>query len=407
MPELAENSVDSIVCDPPYHLKMSKKGSSGFMGKKWDGGDVAFHPETWAKAMHVLKPGGYLLAFGGTRTYHRLVCAIEDAGFKIYDCVAWITGQGFPKNHNISKAIDQEAGAEREVVGQKIRGDVEKAKTSGVTMAAADANKNNKDIFGYGVEDMTVPSTNEAKQWDGWGTALKPSMELIVVARKPISERTVASNVLKRGTGGLNIDGCRIEGEAIPINKLEKWSGFGQEVRPDYTPTINTQGRWPANVIHDGSDEVLKAFAVAGNRVSKRIEKPSDCSVEGNTSFDSMRGNRPARGYDDSGSAARFFYCAKANRTDRDEGCENLPNRNGHNTVKPTDLMRYLCRLVTPPNGTILDPFAGSGSTGKAALYEGFNFIGIEGEQEYCAIAKARMQFVMENDSPLLRSKLV
>jgi site-specific DNA-methyltransferase (adenine-specific) len=455
MAEMEDESVDSIVCDPPYEL--------GFMGKSWDSTGIAYDVEVWKQCLRVLKPGGHLLAFGGSRTYHRLACAVEDAGFEIRDQIMWVYGSGFPKSLNIGKAMDKHFGAERDVIGEIVRGDVEKAKTSGVTMAAADANKNNIAIFGYGVEKLTAPATDEAKQWEGWGTALKPAHEPIVVARKPLVG-TVAANVLKHGTGALNIGACRIEGEPVPINRLEQWSGFGQEKRPDYEQEMNTLGRWPANVIHDGSDEVLDLFAKAGDRESGKSNgnaKVGDSSEgvitplrrgtlvprddEGtaarfffaakdseedtkepeeyvpnnkNNVFGEGMGGGFHPGFGDDGSAARFFYCAKASGDDRHEGMEHPGSQfehgttlrkvanattggNNHPTVKPTSLMRYLCRLVTRPGGTVLDPFAGSGSTGKGAILEGFNFIGIEMNKEYCEIAKNRVIHAIENDMPL------
>jgi site-specific DNA-methyltransferase (adenine-specific) len=482
MPELEENSVDSIVTDPPYHLTMTKRlansnagdvernftktipgqgtnpyraAATGFMGKSWDGGDVAFQPETWAKAMRLLKPGGYLLAMGGTRTYHRLVCAIEDAGFEIRDSIAWVYGSGFPKSLDVAKSIDKAARgvpqggpdptsenhgnykggcSEDNPIGQGFGAGPgqfmkdSRSKYDGANRKPAPSTSNG---FGYESKGGILesrPLTEDAQQWDGWGTALKPAMELVVVARKPISEKTIASNVLKWGTGAINIDGCRIEGEPVPINKLKQWSGFGQEKRPDYEQEMNTLGRWPSNVIHDGSDEVLASFPDSDGQQGFVGERHGDRDTVNCYGNFGPRPDTPPRG--DSGSSARFFYCAKASGEDRNEGCEHIepkqyshdgretPNdnayqrnssnssnsSNSHPTVKPTALMRYLVKLVTPPNGTVLDPFTGSGSTGKAALYEGFKFIGIEGEEEYCAIAKARIQFVLENDSPLFRT---
>ena len=384
MKEMPDNSVDSIVTDPPYEL--------GFMGKSWDSSGIAFNVEVWQEALRVLKPGGHLLAFSGSRTYHRMAVAIEDAGFEIRDQIMYVYGSGFPKSHNISKGIDKAAGAEREVVGQKVRGDVQQAKKSGSTYSVADANKNNKAIFGYGVEDLTIASTPEAKQWDGWGTALKPAHEPIVLARKPLIG-TVANNVLTYGTGGLNIDGSRVgtDDTRSPSSK----SSFGlinddswqaQEVMAG-----SASGRFPANFIHDGSDKVVDLL----------------------------------------GEPARFFYCAKASKRDRNEGLEGFekkhraglvgadrtteekldpvserfrtqPVANNHPTVKPTDLMRYLVRLVTQPNGTVLDPFMGSGSTGKACAYEGFNFIGIEQSAEYVEIARARIEYAQKQGKDYL-----
>lgn len=318
MATLDGNSIDAIVSDPPYGLS--------FMGKGWDHGVPGV--EFWVEALRVTKPGAHLLAFGGTRTYHRLACAIEDAGWEVRDCIAWVYGSGFPKSHNL------------------------------------------KD------------------DWQGWGTALKPAYEPIIVARKPLVG-TVASNVMQYGTGGLNINGCRVgtdggtsrSGQAdYPKNadgtedRSESWARTGHGI-----VEINA-GRWPANFIHDGSDEVVGLFTntrARGNITAKQT-KGSGTGFLNNC--DRIEHGNPG----DSGSAARFFYCAKASKADRDGST--------HPTMKPTDLMRYLCRLVTPPGGTVLDPFCGSGSTGKGAILEGFNFIGIEREAEYVEIAKARIE---------------
>ena len=369
LPTLPDSSVDSIVTDPPYGLS--------FMGKKWDY-DVP-SVEIWAECLRVLKPGGHLLAFAGTRTQHRMAVRIEDAGFEIRDMIAWIYGSGFPKSLDVSKAIDKAAGAEREVIGF----DAEKAKQQ--TRAVGTAAYGD---YAGNAGDITAPATEAARQWAGWGTALKPALEPITVARKPLVG-TVAANVLAHGTGALNIDGCRVERDADDISG---WSESGSKASENRamsggnyarSATPDAAGRWPANLIHDGSDEVVGLFP---DSKTTRIEKPSDCRTDGDTSFDCMRGNRPARGHDDAGgSAARFFYCAKASKRDRGES-------NNHPTVKPTALMRYLCRLVTPVGGTVLDPFMGSGSTGKAAMKERFNFIGIERDESYLQIASARIE---------------
>ena len=277
--EIEDCSVDSIVTDPPYHLtsivkRFGKEGSSpakygtdgafqraskGFMGQEWDGGDIAFRTEVWEQCIRVLKPGGYLLAFSGSRTYHRMAYAIDEAGFDIRDQIMWVYGSGFPKSHNVGKKLPE---------------------------------------------------------YDGWGTALKPAHEPIVMARKPLEKKSVADNVLEYGTGAINIDGCRVDDE----------------------------NRFPANFIHDGLEEEW----------------------------------------------SKYFYCPKASKKDREED-------NDHPTVKPTDLMRYLCRMVTPKNGTVLDPFMGSGSTGKAAILEDFNFIGIELSKEYLDIARNRIKHAITN----------
>lgn len=384
---MEDNSVDAIVTDPPYEL--------GFMGKTWDATGIAYSPAMWAECLRVLKPGGHLLAFSGSRTYHRMVCAIEDAGFEIRDQIMWLYGSGFPKSLDVSKGIDKAAGAEREVVGARAWSNAKMDAgqgVSGLRQAGGHAGEYEKERVNV---PITAPATEAAIQWDGWGTALKPAHEPIVMARKPLIG-TVAANVLQWGTGGLNINACRIEGEKaiggsgiIPCRHNEA-SGRTRYTEKDCTnfaalPGVrggNPEGRWPANFIHDGSGEVLAAF-------------PS--------------------------GEHRFFYCAKASKKDRNEGCDALPRgkpgmnsntsgqhitrrdegyapepvANNHPTVKPTDLMAYLCRLVTPLGGVILDPFLGSGSTGKAAVREGFSFIGIEKEAPYLAIAKARIEHEM------------
>ena len=358
MPKMPENSIDSIVTDPPYGLS--------FMGKDWDHGVPGEH--FWRETLRVAKPGAHLLAFGGTRTFHRLACAIEDAGWEIRDCIMWVYGSGFPKSLDVSKAIDKAAG-------EYVPGDVlSLSRHSGASSTGIATT--------FRTKTAANPSTDAARQWSGWGTALKPAWEPIILARKPIIG-TVAGNVLEHGTGALNIDGCRIDGATGDGH----WAGNRSQGNTygDVTQGTNgqhTQGRWPANVIHDGSAEVMAGFPAEG-----RSTKPSASgrSTKNNgASLTGMGGVDTNPSYTDSGSAARFFYCAKASREDRNEG-------NHHPTVKPTDLMRYLCRLVTPTGGVVLDPFMGSGSTGKAAVLEGFEFVGIEKEQEFCEIAKARI----------------
>lgn len=389
--ELEDNSVDSIVTDPPYGLS--------FMGKKWDY-DVP-SKEVWQECLRVLKPGGYLLSFAGTRTQHRMAVNIEDAGFEIRDMIAWVYGSGFPKSLNIGKAIDKLQGNERVSIGEKIAPDgvpYSKRMKEGHGPAYGDST--------YGNYDNNPMDTKGNSEWEGWGTALKPALEPITVARKPLSEKTVAENVLKWGTGGINIDGSRVgmeertfesKGIRPGANNIvgDNWGG-GQGIK-------EVQGRFPANLIHDGSEEVTDLL----------------------------------------NDSARFFYCAKASKADRDEGLEGFENekytagnysqspvcktcdktlngtnnhtqcsggvyyremaskitKNNHPTVKPTKLMQYLVKLVTPKGGVVLDPFMGSGSTGKACKLEGFDFIGIEREEEYIEIAKARIGAV---EKPLL-----
>jgi hypothetical protein len=496
---MPDNSVDAIVTDPPYGL--------AFMGKKWDY-DVPSE-EIWRECLRVLKPGGHLLAFAGTRTQHRMAVRIEDAGFEIRDMIAWVYGSGFPKSHDISKAIDKRGGsvagfeqfrdavraamkrngvsrsqleaalgnymlahyltagsqpavpnlrdyriirdtvqlgpefdalfndeAEREVVGSK-------PSSLGGTVAAGLRNAEFIAEHRDKVFDVTSPATDAAKQWQGWGTALKPALEPITVARKPFTG-TVAANVLQWGTGGVNVDGCRVgtEGRALKLGikgtASHNGEGFGCDGTianiADYDWASagmpdQPAGRFPANLIHDGSDEVVGLFpeVKAGVAVNRNRD---GVPYSGNAFGTYGRPPAPDMGYSDSGSAARFFYCAKASKRDRDEGCEGMEKkiakvtgmqsdqgmpmrmengvatgpkavpkmaRNHHPTVKPTDLMRYLCRLITPPNGTVLDPFMGSGSTGKAAILEGFQFIGIDMTPEYVDIARARIEHAVKS----------
>jgi DNA modification methylase len=597
MPLIERESVDAVICDPPYGL--------GFMGKDWDHGIPGEH--FWREAYRCAKPGAFLLAFGGTRTFHRLAVAIEDAGWEIRDTVMWVYGQGFPKSHDVSKAIDKEAGAEREVIGVN-------PNSIGRTTNITGGNYGNSHTDEReSVDVLTAPATPLAAQWQGFGTALKPAVENIIIAQKPIdtnAERsiivenlyqleaqlwllssveiagkssalsqavldaalsiarwnadeprnirdassgqmdtlqfglmahtilstvsswlniweealkhgstfitetvtsqiidlrtlnssvsaltlksiigaetiqpgswlsvlpaarvlnavamklsatldlfaienaiekgliaspdaidqtvlslpiivarkplqgTVAENVTRYGTGAMNIDGCRIETEESTIrtagvspSQRNSFGNYSADAGLGRVEFGSTQGRWPANLIHDGSAEVLAGFPQSNSAGS-----PSKTSKQYRAGDSSIFHGQASTWFNDTGSAARFFYCAKASKQDRDEGCEGLEvgstqeygtirtNRgagydetskacNHHPTVKPTSLMRYLCRLVTPPNGIILDPFMGSGSTGKAAMLEGFNFIGIDTEIEYVEIAARRIEHACE-----------
>jgi len=374
------DSIDSVVTDPPYGLS--------FMGKNWDHGVPG--ESFWREALRVAKPGAHLLAFGGTRTYHRLACAIEDAGWEIRDCIMWVYGSGFPKSHDVSKAIDKAAGAEREVVGtQKGKG--------GENLNTLSRNGNDAEnakgcgAYGQGAKQITVdipitaPATDAARQWQGWGTALKPAYEPVILARKPLIG-TVAANVLAHGTGAINVDACRVGTvvETWPATRAYSRHDTGNAIKVSSQPTGNApSGRWPANLIHDGSDEATAGFphTTSGKPIGKRRGTSGESGIYGS---DSCRSGSDLTGFGDTGSAARFFYCAKTSKADREEG-------NNHPTVKPTALMRYLCRLVTPPNGVILDPFLGSGSTGKAALLEGFRFVGIEQDEESYLTARKRV----------------
>ena len=435
--EMPDNSVDSIVTDPPYEL--------GFMGKSWDNSGIAYNVELWSQVLRVLKPGGHLLAFGGSRTYHRLASAVEDAGFEIRDQIMWLYGSGFPKSLDVSKAIDKNNGepnrllkftewmrttglkakeldaatgtnmgghylttasqpaiptvelwgkirpliadvpewvdelvqrieAEREVVGTK----------DSNLLAVAPGQNNDRSATTL---NITAPSTPEAQQWEGWGTALKPAHEPIVVARKPLIG-TVATNVLTYGTGALNIDGSRVgtgTGETKTVQYPDIRGNNYNNAEGTVEYTVTDQGRWPANVIHDGSEEVLEYF----------------------------------------GEPQRFFYCAKASKSERNAGLGELPKQeqqgsykfrtdgsldgketepkaNIHPTVKPISLMRYLVKLVTPPNGTVLDPFLGSGTTTVAAILEGFNWMGCEMTEDYWPIIEARVAWAEAQPKTLL-----
>lgn len=414
---MPENSVDSIVTDPPYGLS--------FMGKKWDYDVPSI--EVWAECLRVLKPGGYLLAFAGTRTQHRMCCRIEDAGFEIRDMIAWVYGSGFPKSLDVSKAIDGKLTTGRS--DSLALREVNETRPGEATVRQKSQN-GHAGFVGSGDVGPSIkrdtPATEAARQWQGWGTALKPALEPITVARKPLIG-TVAANVLAHGTGALNIDGCRVEHVTVgdgnlalnPHLRSHINGGNGGNViaheseRRVVTP--NQSGRWPANLIHDGSDEVLALFPANAGAAAPVHRRNAD---KFRNSYGAFAGNIDEEGstfHADQGSAARFFYCAKASRADRNAGCEEFEEKplhwskgdqnpgsfqsdgthkaatNNHPTVKPTDLMRYLCRLVTPAGGTVLDPFMGSGSTGRGAILEKLNFIGIDRESEYVEIARARV----------------
>lgn len=453
---LPDNSIDSCVTDPPYEL--------GFMGKKWDKSGITFDVGMWRECYRVLKPGGYLLSFGGCRTYHRIAVAIEDAGFIIHPMIAWVFGSGFPKATNLSKQLDKrrignnfdeirdylrnewkrsgktqkylkeamndltpgggrishyfgveqaqvpnwedwlvlkkELGLdnrydelliehEREVVGKKISGGAD-AWNNGLK------NKEGEQKYtGQSEWDITTPATPAAKQWDGWYyglQSLKPALEPICMAQKP-PEGRVTDNVLKWGTGGLNIDGCRVGTNGARFNGRNVDSDICGKYGTSKPKEDYNKGRFPANVIHDGSEEVLDEFAKAGERTSGMMNpKQQRKASKGKGGY---HGNFPDTAtesgtYGDSGTAARFFYCAKASKAERGEG-------NNHPTVKPIKLMEYLIKLVTPPEGTILDPFVGSGTTLLAAEMLGRNSIGIEDDLEYVKLIDKRMSNMQVN----------
>jgi len=427
--ELEDNSVDSIVTDPPYEL--------GFMGKSWDNTGIANNVEMWKECLRVLKPGGHLLAFSGTRTYHRMASAIEDAGFEVRDMIEWVYGSGFPKSLNIGKKVDELQGNEREVVG-KGKG-VGGENLNKLSRENGNDDENAKSCGAYGKGAKQVPIeidiTKGTSEWEGWGTALKPAHEPICMARKPLSEKNIAENCLKWGTGGINIDESRIsvnpeiddmlrevKREKRQTETWENGSGFKNETNSLTGVPIN--GRFPANLIHDNSEEVRECFPNAGKGNGG---KPYNyAGKEYNNKDTSMfNGDKPQApsNFNDSGNASRFFksiiYTPKASKAERNRGCEGLeekpkvfngqsdkpstdmkdvekrfttlPKANNHPTVKPIALMEYLIKMVTPKGGVVLDPFTGSGSTGVACKKNGFGFIGIELEPDYCKIAEQRL----------------
>lgn len=481
MAEVIEpNSIDAIVTDPPYELN--------FMNCKWDNSGIAFQKETWRKCYDALKSGGHMLVFGGSRTFHRIACAIEDAGFEIRDTIMWLYGSGFPKSMDISKQIDKKAENNDSVIkekrelgewlkekrGNRPQKEISKyfpSKTNNITGCVANwekgynlptweiwmklkdildlddrydylikdrpsnyieaerevigkkeytDNKNVMNVSNYNGErvhlDITVPSTDLAKQWDGWGTQLKPSYEPIIVCRKPC-EGSIVDNVMKYGVGGINIDECRVPLEENYVYKetnRQDRSGIFDEKNAGTSSFINSEnhiasadpnGRFPANTIltYDDSDynEVCGGFP---NTKSSGGSGDSSQGFGGNI-YGKYNHDKPIShlgGLGDEGSASRYFYCAKASKRDRNEGLSSN-NRNIHPTIKPTSLMQYLVRLVTPKGGTVLDPFNGSGSTGKACMYENadrnanYKYIGIELTEEYLPISKARIEFAEKN----------
>lgn len=345
MRDLADNSIDAIVTDPPYALTGSS-GAGGFMGAKWDSALPTV--DMWREALRVAKPGAHLLAFGGTRTYHRLACAIEDAGWEIRDCIMWVYGSGFPKSLDVAKAIDKSKGLKGEKIGERRFGKTSTGQASGWHV---------NHVAVTGKQDVFALATDEAKQWNGWGTCLKPACEPIVIARKPL-EGTVAANVLKYGTGAINIDACRVptetdedlNGGAYRCKEThgrdDGW-GMKQGGGGTYKQPL---GRFPANLIHDGSDEVLALFPDSKGALAPVYGKQGNqkCHTGDNGIYGHYeQRDTPMFPRNDSGSAARFFYCAKASRSERGEG-------NVHPTVKPLALMRYLVRLVTRKGGIVL-----------------------------------------------------
>lgn len=388
--ECPDNYFDSVVTDPPYGLS--------FMGKHWDY-DVP-KVEIWKEIIRVLKPGGHLLCACGTRTQHRMAVNIEDAGFEIRDIISWIYGSGFPKSLNVGKAIDQLQGNEREVTGTT---------TSGKILRS---NGQNERPYQQGKDRIETDITKGNSEYEGWGTALKPAQELWTLARKPLSENTVAENVLKYGTGGINIDGSRIETEEELNYGTGTKSNVGFKTSPQNNerPVYDGKGRFPANVIFDEfTGKILdEQTGILTSGHMDTVSQGKNYGIYGKYN------GKEVYAEGDSGGASRFFYCPKADNYERNKGLKDFdlkkpehdfgtklgeprservhtPKRNHHPTVKPIDLMRYLVRLITPKGGIVLDPFNGSGTTGIAAKLELMKYVGIEMDEEYCKISEARI----------------
>jgi DNA modification methylase len=379
--QLPDAFFDSIVTDPPYEL--------GFMGKSWDSSGIAYSIPLWKELLRVLKPGGFLLSFGGTRTYHRMACAIEDAGFEIRDQIQWIYGSGFPKALDVSKAIDKAACAERSVIGPA---PYKRGKTT------QKYTESRKVSYDYPPHPITAPSTEDAKKWDGWATALKPAHEPICVARKPLIG-TVVENVLAHGTGALNIDACRIElngdYKAKP-NGRPSLTGLGDNYDPQKANQADNVGRWPANVILDEEAGALlneQSGTLTSGKCPDGFRGTYKAEVFGMYKEGYIN---PETIYADSGGASRFFYCAKASKKER-EGSK-------HPTIKPLKLMRYLVKLVTSPGGIILDPFCGSGTTLAAGIKEDFYVAGIDREAEYIEDSLRRLKKLLEEGEIKIKS---
>lgn len=409
------NSIDAIITDPPYEL--------GFMGKSWDSSGIAFNVDAWKKCFEVMKPGAYLLAFGGSRTFHRIACAIEDAGFVIKDTIMWLYGCAMPKGLNIGFAIDKRNGVE--------------SIDTGIKSPNARPNGNKEtNLYELGTvgKEFTIKKANN--EWDGWNTQLKPSYEPVIVAQKPV-EKSIIDNVLKYHVGGLNIGECKVGNELIKGGTMADLKDVGRQVKEktgvncmSFGQVENAKrldlddhfGRYPANVIHDGSDEVVNMFPSSKSSGSMPNDDTSECE---NRVFGFSNQHKSGYHFNDEGSCARFFYSAKATKFDRDEGLDELESKrkydrkedskskmerstvvakNTHISVKPTELMRYLVRLVSPKGATILDCFNGSGSTGKAVMLENkqynknYKYIGIELTDEYLPISQARIEYICNND---------
>ena len=413
-------NVTAVVTDPPYEL--------GFMGKSWDSKGVSFRPETWAAIRNACLPGAPLLSFGGSRTQHRIACAIEDAGWELRDVIMYVYGSGFPKSLDIGKAIDKAKGAERKIIGTEDR----RSQYDGKTRVSKAVNTNwrgaegRTDVRDNAIRMLTEPTTPEARLWDGWGTGLKPAYEPIILGMNPL-DGTFANNALKHGVAGINVDGCRVGTEPVSIHGY-RGNSFSQSYKaadsqPELSEYRTGQGRFPANLIHDGSQQVMELFPETKTGDIKSGTYHNRAKFR-NVAYGEFNGNEQ---YDpthcgDSGSAARFFYCAKSSRAERDKGCENMDRasagditdrkdgsdglnspragagrtsggHNTHPTVKPLALMEYLCKLVRMPEyNLILDPFMGSGTTLLACISLGIPCIGIDSDEHACEIAVSRLQ---------------
>ena len=445
LPTLEPNYFDACITDPPYEL--------GFMGKSWDKSGVAFQKETWEKVFRVLKPGAYLLAFGGSRTYHRIACAIEDAGFEIRDTIMWLYGSGFPKSMNIGLAVDKKNGVESEII----------ARVKGSGSTGINERGNQQFVAKNQYEDGTFDLKRARNQWAGWGTALKPAYEPVIVARKPV-ENSVIDNVIKYGCGGINIDACRVpfeNTENAATNPLYRKQGNYKlpekgkksDGAVDFSSSkndTNENGRFPANVIltYDETDKQEVIGNLPDSKGGQGVGFKATDYAEHETATNFTRGD--FKPYNDDGNACRYFYCAKASKKDRDEGLDAFeektgvditgrkentngltwddgkyaygnafagagsPKKNIHPTVKPIELMQYLIRLVLPPNGKLLDCFAGSGSTGKACMFENrerntnYEITMVELTPDYIPIIEARCEYAInkyEYDEKIERQK--
>lgn len=408
LPTMAARRFSTVITDPPYHLIQAARGgiarvpgtgpfgrhkvgtkSAGFMGKEWDGGDIAFRPELWAEVLRVCKPGAFLLAFGGTRTFHRLVCAIEDAGWEVRDCIMWLYGSGFPKSLDISKAMDKAAGAERERIGRRVDVNgtpVGRDFENGKKHEGYQRPWRNRPADEQNTAWLTAPATDAAGLWSGWGTALKPAWEPIIVAMAPL-DGTFVDNALAHGLAGLNIDAGRIGTESTIRNQSAgpTWSG---EFKGGERLNGSTLGRWPANVILDEEAAALldeQAGECGGQDKRTNLTPGTRPGGFGNVGHESGSNVPNARLYGDTGGASRFYYTAKASKSDRGHG-------NTHATVKPTALLKYLCKLTaTPAGGEILDPFGGSMTTLVAAREAWRPAVAIEMEEEHCRIGAGRL----------------